>query len=716
MMKKKRTLCVIMAMLLSVIPIIHPVTLRAETTNEVYPYTLFAASQEDGAITANAGNFCVNGSVATNGTIVASGNFNVNGSKTEHAGESMIYIPTKIERQYFTGNNVNEIPEDYILEETNININEATEVNGNVALTGNININNAFMAVGDIVFDGDVKNSNNSVIFSKYGDIVIDSQNVNLNGLVYAPFGDVVITGQNLNLNSVIIIANKITFNCPNVNANTGNEMAKFVGNVSEKFHVPYAEWGYLPDSDGDGIPDFINDFNHWQYMIDTDGDWLPDCIEEYLGSDMNVIDTDGDELPDGYEFFITATDCTLYDSLGEGLSDGEYDFDEDGLNNKTEYSIGTRPDEKDYDYDGLKDGEEVNCYGTDPMKSDTDGEGLKDGDEIVLGTSPLVQDTDRNGILDCDEKFTQKYVYEEIDTASIIDEVIIQMNATGNIQNTTTVSSMKGMDPICENVVGLIGAPYSIETESVFDTATISFKVDMSQMGEKTLDDYIILWYDEENYKFVEMDTTYDVANGTISTETTHFSRYMVVDKDSWFEAWSEELNYTNTEYEESRVYTVLAVDCSGSMSSVDPITIIEDSSYPYINICDCKRHDAVVNYIETMDSDDKAAIVAFDSSVTTLCGLSDSKLELSYAARQFYSSGGTNYNNVLKESIEILDNSEGSTRKKIVLLSDGKSSVSDSVLQSAIASNIKIYILECRIIRLYSPKHQLGGQQRVS
>lgn len=211
--------------------------------------------------------------------------------------------------------------------------------------------------------------------------------------------------------------------------------------------------------------------------------------------------------------------------------------------------------------------------------------------------------------------------------------------------------------------------------------------------MNEKALDDYIVLWYDEENYTFVEMETKYDEVNGTISTETTHFSRYMIVDKTAWFEAWSEELNYTNVQYEKSACYTVLAVDCSGSMSSSDPITIIADTSYPYINIRDCKRHDAVVNYVGAMDSDDKAAIVAFDSSATTLCGMTDSKLELSYAARKFYSSGGTNYNNVLTESIAILDNSEGSTRKKIVLLSDGKASVSDSVLESAKSSNIKIY-----------------------
>lgn len=44
----------------------------------------------------------------------------------------------------------------------------------------------------------------------------------NLNGLVYAPFGKVDIKAQNLNLNNVIIIADSITINCPNVNANYG--------------------------------------------------------------------------------------------------------------------------------------------------------------------------------------------------------------------------------------------------------------------------------------------------------------------------------------------------------------------------------------------------------------------------------------------------------------------------------------------------------------
>ena len=85
----------------------------AEETTEKYPYTLFAGSSEEGAITVNAGNFCVNGNVATNGTIVSSGNMNVNGTKTENAGFDMIYIFDKIDTKYFSGNNVEEFTEDY---------------------------------------------------------------------------------------------------------------------------------------------------------------------------------------------------------------------------------------------------------------------------------------------------------------------------------------------------------------------------------------------------------------------------------------------------------------------------------------------------------------------------------------------------------------------------------------------------------------------------
>ena len=149
-------------------------------------------------------------------------------------------------------------------------------------------------------------------------------------------------------------------------------------------------------------------------------------------------------------------------------------------------------------------------------------------------------------------------------------------MEGTGNLQKTTEVESVMNKDIICTDVVGLVGEPFSIETTSKFDKATLSFKIDQSKLGDTELDNLLFLWYDEDNYKFVELNTIYDEANSLVSIETTHFSRYMVVDKDKWFEAWNEELNYKSISYEVSAVYSVLAVDCSGSMSTYDPITII--------------------------------------------------------------------------------------------------------------------------------------------
>lgn len=218
-------------MTVSAVPI---VSAHADESTEPYPYTMFAASSDDGAITVNAENFCVNGNIAANGTIVSSNNMNINGAMTENANIEMLYIFDKIDAKYFTNSNVEEYTEDYSFEETNININNPVVVEGNATLTGNININSALKAFENVELYGEVKNTNESVIYSKYGDIIIDSQNVNLNGLIYAPFGNVVIIAQNLNLNSVVIIANSITFESPSVNVNYSNSVANDIGMTSE--------------------------------------------------------------------------------------------------------------------------------------------------------------------------------------------------------------------------------------------------------------------------------------------------------------------------------------------------------------------------------------------------------------------------------------------------------------------------------------------------
>lgn len=218
-------------MTVSVVPI---VSAHAEESTEPYPYTMFAASNSDGAITINANNVCVNGNIATNGTIVTtSPNFNVNGTKTENANEGILYIQKKLNYSYFSGDNVETYTEDYILENLNININNPIDVNGTIDLTGNINLNSGIKATDDVTINDEVKNSNNAVICSETGDITIKTSNVGFNGLIYAPYGDIVIYSDNLNLNNVVIIGQTIMIDCPNVNANYNSEMGQFIGTKS---------------------------------------------------------------------------------------------------------------------------------------------------------------------------------------------------------------------------------------------------------------------------------------------------------------------------------------------------------------------------------------------------------------------------------------------------------------------------------------------------
>src|SRR5215218_9919508 len=93
-------------------------------------------------------------------------------------------------------------------------------------------------------------------------------------------------------------------------------------------------------------------------------------------------------------------------------------DIDGDGLSDVDEAAYGSDPLNRDYDADGLLDGEEVYIYGTDPLNNDTDGDGLLDGEEVnQFGTSPIAWDTDGDGLSDADELFT--YGTDPLDPAS---------------------------------------------------------------------------------------------------------------------------------------------------------------------------------------------------------------------------------------------------------------------------------------------------------
>ena len=238
-------------------------TASAYNANDtVFPYTMFASSDDEGAITINSKHFCINGSMASNGTISTSQRANINGAKTENADIDMPFISSSLDESYFS--NADTI-DDYSISDNNVNINTSLDVAGDASINGNINMHSSIKADEDINISGNVCNINNSVIYSEFGDIVIDSNNVNLNGLIYAPLGNVVITANNVNLNNTVIIADTITLNANNVNANYGRSYAKVIGTDSETKSSYIKKYNsYLMDKEADNILNII--FKYWNF------------------------------------------------------------------------------------------------------------------------------------------------------------------------------------------------------------------------------------------------------------------------------------------------------------------------------------------------------------------------------------------------------------------------------------------------------------------
>lgn len=305
---------------------------QADAENEeFYPYVLFAANEE-ASVKIDCGSLSVNGDSFANGTFDLNAVYsNINGKVESHSAGSatdavsestsdgsdnsfpdtennkqeMIYIFDRLETLYFSENTVT-CYEDYSNTELNQNLNESLFVNGTASLTGNVSASRAVGALSDISISGQSVNCNNALLYSKYGDINITAENAAVNGLIYAPFGTVTINGGNFSLNG-IIIADRIVINGGCVNINYSASVAAMVGTESEEPYIGMDEWSYLPDSDGDDIPDFV---------------------ENQIGTDPQNADTDGDGLPDCYEMLYLATDPTLPDTDRNGVPDGDEDLD----------------------------------------------------------------------------------------------------------------------------------------------------------------------------------------------------------------------------------------------------------------------------------------------------------------------------------------------------------------------------------------------------
>ena len=279
--------------------------------------------------------------------------------------------------------------------------------------------------------------------------------------------------------------------------------------------------------------------------LSDTDGDGLNNYFESVLQTNPQLMDTDEDTLSDYDEFILFGTDPTLADSDGNGVRDSKEDYDGDGLNTIEEKAYGTNIALIDSDYDGVDDGIEVRQLSSNPTVEDTDGDGLLDGEEYNMGLSPIWSDTDGDDVLDCDEVILQttSIAFEEV---TCVEKIDVTLECAGAIQNEVYIEDMTGRNSLSCDVVGLIGAPINIHTDVDFDEAKITFHYEPAELGNIVEENLGVLWYDEANNQFVVMDNVFvDTEHNTVTCITTHFSEYMLVDKEEWYSVWMQASEY---------------------------------------------------------------------------------------------------------------------------------------------------------------------------
>lgn len=408
----------------------------------------------------------------------------------------------------------------------------------------------------------------------------------------------------------------------------------------------------------GYGVAENLNIYAHWSAIPsetevdskDSDEDGLSDEQEAMLGTDLDKADTDADGLSDWHEVYVTGTEPTLYDTDGNGVSDGDEDADGDGLNNVGEIGYGTDLLKSDTDNDGLNDHEEVTVYGTNPLKYDTDGDGASDGWEVANDYDPVAYNNTFTVEKSASSDALNAYVEVTVD-GSEVESIDVEPNTDGFFFD--------------ETIPGYLGSAFDFSADGAFSTATISFAVDSSKLSPTA--NPTIYYFNEESQQLEELPTTY--SNGVASATVTHFSTYILLDKVEFDKVWETEFELPDIgEGGDGKKYLDIAfvIDYSASMEDNDPKQLCKQLTQSFLS----KMRDGV----------DRATLVTFIAKAFVPCGLTSDLGEVSKAVDSIvYDSGygsdsGTNGSDGIHYAIQELSDGKESASKFIVFITDGE------------------------------------------
>lgn len=255
-------------------------------------------------------------------------------------------------------------------------------------------------------------------------------------------------------------------------------------------------------------------------------------------------------------------------------------------------------------------------------QKKDSDNDGISDSREIMIGTDPLKKDSNNDRINDVDEIYDTIIRVEDYEKDPNID-VSISCNIKGENVDDIILTNMEGSHNfITKDIPGYIGAPFRVGVykENFTKNAKITFNVNPKVVNKNKLGLYM---YNEDRQGLEEVKDGIIQNNNEfiLNTTLTHnYKEYVVLLKDKWDNAWKKEILSPNRNNKEIDV--VLAID---SDISANKNKMLKEESEKFIN---------------SLQGENKEAIVNFKSKNSIVKGLTKDKNALSSIFNTTYSS----------------------------------------------------------------------------
>ncbi len=262
--------------------------------------------------------------------------------------------------------------------------------------------------------------------------------------------------------------------------------------------------------------------------ILDSDGDNLLDEIEKELGTDPNKKDSDQDGLLDGFEVLQQYTSPLKKDTNNDGKPDGEEDTDRDKLTSLQEQQAGTNPVLKDSDGDGLDDHFETTEFGSSPILKDTDHDGLDDGGEFHTGTDPHNRDTDRDKLYDGLESFTQTFTEKKSGT-------LLEISGEGDLTSAVRMANVSEQ-VIFQDIPGAVSDFIDISVDREIEEAKVKIPLEKSDVPNSDIANVKLFIYDKEKHTFNPLENQKE-ENGYLIAETNKFSVFTLIYTPEWEE-----------------------------------------------------------------------------------------------------------------------------------------------------------------------------------